>query len=179
MVTWEVWKHRNACVFEGAQPSFSCSSRQCLMSVFFGAWQELPSSRSSLLGHCPGHLMSSRCGHGLFLCKSQPSGVSCTDYRGCLTSVLIPFFFPKWNDAQSSCTVWKKKTYPPLSFHITITDHIKPTPTCLGKKAMLLLLYNRPHHMSWSWIWLLLIFIVSVAKCNNLIKFDGGSAKRA
>jgi hypothetical protein len=158
MVTWEVWKHRNACVFEGAQPSFSCSSRQCLMSVFFGAWQELPSSRSSLLGHCPGHLMSSRCGHGLFLCKSQPSGVSCTDYRGCLTSVLIPFFFPKWNDAQSSCTVWKKKNIPsPIFSH----NH------------------NRPHHMSWSWIWLLLIFIVSVAKCNNLIKFDGGSAKRA
>jgi len=123
MVTWEVWKHRNACVFEGAQPSFSCSSRQCLMSVFFGAWQELPSSRSSLLGHYPGHLMSSRCGHGLFLCKSQPSGVSCTDYRGCLTSVLIPFFFPKWNDAQSSCTVREKNIYKPwlLSFCTVIT----------------------------------------------------------
>jgi len=79
---------------------FSCYSKQCLMSVFFGAWQEHPSSKSSSIGRCPQHLRS----WGLFfffLCKSRSSGVCCTECRGCgcQTSVLIPFFYPKWNDS--------------------------------------------------------------------------------
>jgi len=43
-----------------------------------------------------------------FFCKSRPLQ-NCTEYRGCLTSVLSPFFYLKWNDAQSSCAVREKK----------------------------------------------------------------------
>jgi hypothetical protein len=53
LVAWEIWKHRNSCVFEHTRPSIPGLLRKWLMSAFCGEWLELLNSRNSLPGRFP------------------------------------------------------------------------------------------------------------------------------